>query len=404
MRGSSVNLSGVTFFGWGADDTVVIEGTSTIVNTLIGSNQADDIDGNFNSADTITGGDGADTLVGGGGIDTFRYLSGGDADAGEVVDGGASTDTIRLENAGAISFAAVTITDVETLDFVSGNSTATFESNEFGKASIGFGDVVTVSGSVGVDAIVVNTVAQIADLSGLAFNNWTNGTDTVTINGSGLQDLINGSTQNDLIDGKGGVDIMSGGLGNDTYVVDVNEAIIEAAGEGTDLVQSAVTFTLAANFENLTLTGAAAINGTGNGLANAITGNSAANQLNGGAQNDTLNGFGGNDRLDGGSRVDTMSGGNGDDTYIVDNAGDTASEASGSGVDRVESTVTFTLAAGIENLVLNGTAAINGTGNAGVNAITGNSAANTLSGLAANDTLPASAAATGSTAAPAATP
>ena len=295
MRGNSVNLSGVTFFGWGADDTVVIEGTSTLLNTLIGSNQADDIDGNLNSVDTITGGDGADTLVGGGGIDTFRYLSGGDADAGEVVDGGTSTDTIRLENAGAIDFSGVTITDVETLDFASGNSTATFESSEFGNASIGFGDFVTVSGSAGVDAIVVNTVAQNADLSDLAFNTWTNGTDTVTINGSGLQDLINGSDQNDLIDGKGGVDIMIGGLGNDTYVVDVNEVITEAAGEGTDLVQSAATFTLSNNVENLTLTGIAAINGTGNGIGNVITGNSAANTLSGRGGDDTLAGGGGTD-------------------------------------------------------------------------------------------------------------
>ena len=119
--------------------------------------------------------------------------------------------------------------------------------------------------------------------------------------------------------------------------------------------------------------------------------------------NDTLTGFGGNDRLDGGAGADTMIGGNGDDTYVVDNAGDTASEAAGSGTDTVQSTVTFTLAAGVENLVLNGAAAINGTGNAGVNAITGNSAANMLSGLAGTTRSPASAATTGSTAAPAPT-
>ena len=82
-----------------------------------------------------------------------------------------------------------------------------------------------------------------------------------------------------------------------------------------------------------------------------------------------------------------MSGGNGDDTYLVDNAGDTASEASGSGVDLVQSSVSFTLAAGIENLVLNGASAINGTGNASANTMSGNSAVNRLDGNGGTDTM-----------------
>ncbi len=107
---------------------------------------------------------------------------------------------------------------------------------------------------------------------------------------------------------------MAGGLGNDIYVVDnVGDVVTENANEGTDTIQSSVTYTASANVENLTLTGTTAINGTGNALDNVLTGNSAANTLTGGAGNDTLNG---------GAGIDTMVGGAGDDTYVVDVAGE----------------------------------------------------------------------------------
>ncbi|MDD1448713.1 sodium:calcium exchanger [Dolichospermum sp. ST_sed8] len=53
--------------------------------------------------------------------------------------------------------------------------------------------------------------------------------------------------------------------------------------------------------------------------------------------------------------------------------------------DTWQSTLTRTLPAGVENLKLIGSAAINGTGNAGNNVLTGNSANNTLIGLNGND-------------------
>lgn len=54
------------------------------------------------------------------------------------------------------------------------------------------------------------------------------------------------------------------------------------------------------NVENLTLSGTAIINGTGNGLANVLIGNNTSNQLTGGAGNDTLDGKLGTNKLIGG--------------------------------------------------------------------------------------------------------
>ncbi|MEQ1742207.1 MAG: calcium-binding protein, partial [Candidatus Nitrotoga sp.] len=157
--------------------------------------------------------------------------------------------------------------------------------------------------------------------------------------------------------------------------------------KGTDKVNSSVTYTLSANVENLTLTGTLAINGTGNNLDNVITGNSAANQLNGQAGNDKLIGGGGDDTLTGGSGVDTMIGGLGNDSYFVENAGDVVTEYLNQGTDTVSSRLTYTLPANLENLILTGTLAINGTGNNLANVIIGNTAANQLDGGLGDDTL-----------------
>jgi Ca2+-binding RTX toxin-like protein len=103
---------------------------------------------------------------------------------------------------------------------------------------------------------------------------------------------------------------MLGGAGNDIYVIDnTGDIVNELANEGTDTVQSSITHTLGTNVENLTLTGTAAINGTGNTLNNVLTGNSGANTLSGDLGNDTLTGGLGND---------TLFGGVGNDTFVFD--------------------------------------------------------------------------------------
>lgn len=134
-------------------------------------------------------------------------------------------------------------------------------------------------------------------------------------------DTLYGGNGNDILNGGAGADTMRGNAGNDTYIVDnTGDKAIELAGEGTDLVKSSVTFTLGANVEKLTLTGATAINGTGNGLNNVIVGNSANNKLVGLGGADNLNGGGGNDTLIGGGGKDILTGGAGNDFFVFNYA------------------------------------------------------------------------------------
>ena len=144
--------------------------------------------------------------------------------------------------------------------------------------------------------------------------------DTITYtNNSGVGMTFFGGAGNDTITISGpNADTLNGGAGNDTYTVDsVGDVVTEALNAGTDLVQStAANFTLAANVENLTLLGSAAINGTGNTLANVLTGNNGVNIL---------------------------VGGGGNDTYNVQNDGDLVIESLNAGTDLVQSAVSFTL-------------------------------------------------------------
>ena len=151
------------------------------------------------------------------------------------------------------------------------------------------------------------------------------------ITGNSAGNILVGNDGSDTLDGAGGIDTMFGGVGNDTYVVDnTGDRVDETTGGGADIdtVLAAVTFSLLnpaqtqGNVENLTLTGTANINATGNGLDNTLIGNSGRNILTGGAGNDDLTGGGGNDQLRGGSGNDTyrFAGNFGSDT-IDDDSG-----------------------------------------------------------------------------------
>ena len=188
---------------------------------------------------------------------------------------------------------------------------------------------------------------------------------------------------------------MTGGDGDDSLLHRQRRRHCQrAADEGIDTVNSIFAWTLAADFENLTLTGSSSVAGTGNAKDNDIQGNGGSNLLSGLDGNDSIVAdvladtlSGGNDTLDGGDGENTLVGGLGNDTYIVTTGTDTIVEGAAGGTDEVRSGIDMTLASNVENLVLTGTDNLIGTGNALANMMTGNTGANELGGANGADTL-----------------
>ena len=217
-----------------------------------------------------------------------------------------------------------------------------------------------------------------------------------TLNGGAGNDQLFGGDGTDRLDGGTGVDTLTGGAGMvDSYFVDPLDVIVEEVNGGIDKVivnvsdplSGSITYALPANVEDLQILGGgnnANINGAGNELNNFLLGNSYQNSLFGLAGNDILQSLGGGDLLYGGT---------GNDTYRVIDSNDTIIEDADAGIDTVETTVTSTLSANVENLILKKPEAggedqpINGTGNGLDNIITGNDASNLLYSKQGNDTL-----------------
>ena len=336
----------------------IINGVGNSLDNIITGNAANNV---------LYGGAGNDILYGGAGNDT---LYGEDGD--DILNGEAGTDSLRGGNGNDTYIIDVASTVVESAS----------EGDDTVIASITYTLTANVENLVLVGAAAINGTGNASD------------------------NTITGNDMNNILSGAAGADTMIGGAGDDTYIVDnVGDVVVEIMNNGLDQVQASVSYTLSDHVENLSLTGTAAINGTGNDLDNVISGNAGVNILSGGDGNDILDGQGGNDTLyggagddilNGGAANDTLYGGTGDDLYIVNTASDTVVEYAGEGNDTVQSTATYTLTDYVENLILAGTANINGTGNSsdniiwgntGINVLTGNDGADTIYGGAGNDTI-----------------
>ncbi len=361
---------------------------SSAVNTLSGLGGNDILEGGGGD-DTLLGGDGNDDLDGGQGIDN---LVGGLGDDLYIIDdrnNDGIADDIIVEAAGGgvddtvNTFISYTLGDnVENLQLLDSPGAFDGTGNDLNNAIFGNSLNNILSGGIGDDLIDGGSGSD--DIFG--------GDGNDDLFGSLGADFLFGEAGDDFLDGGLGLNRLTGGEGDDVYSVNRdtsrdNSVIIEVSGEGIDTVNASVTLTLANNVENLNLTGNRAINGTGNGFANNIAGNSANNVLSGGLGEDTLTGGFGNDILDGGLGTDLLLGGDGNDTYIVGSSFDVVRESFAAGTDTIESSVTYTLSADVEKLILTGTNNTNGTGNDQSNTITGNGANNTISGGAGSDIL-----------------
>lgn len=213
-------------------------------------------------ADILTGMAGDDILEGGDGPDTFRGGHGND----RFVGGGTGGDTADYSLAAAA--VRVELLKPQVLD----------------------------DGDGGVDTLI-----SIENATGSNYDDVLVGTegDNVLSGGLGRDSLIGYGGNDTLIGGAGVANVLQGGQGDDRYIISsAGDSIYEVAGEGIDLVETALAaMTLAANVENLIYTGAGNFTGTGNAQANNITAGAGA---------DTLSGRGGDDIISGGGGIDTV--------------------------------------------------------------------------------------------------
>ena len=243
---------------------------------------------------------------------------------------------------------------------VGGTGNDTFEINNTG-------DVITEAANTG------NNIEQSTVSTTLATNvqNLTGtGTAALTLTGNNLANTITANTGADTLVAGSGLATLVGGTGNDTFIINnASDVITKATNTGSNLEQTSVSTTIAANVQKLTGTGTAALTLTGGATADTITANSGA------------------DTLIAGSAVATLVGGSGNDTFEINNASDVITEAANTGNNTEQTSVTATLAANVQNLTATGSTAVKLTGNTLNNVITANTGADTLVAGSGNDTL-----------------
>lgn len=375
--------------------TAAIDGTGNALNNSLTGNDGDNV---------LDGGAGLDKLIGGKSDDTYvvdLILKGSGASTSVGLQdtlteaSGAGIDTLRLRGEWATTL-TTTLVLGSTLDNLDASQTGLTRLNLTGNALVNHltgnqGDNV-LDGKAGVDTLIGGAgndtyVLDNQDELGLVSEEAGSGNDTLkivfsnsastpltidlgsagpaplesdTLAGSGLLYSL-GNAWNELLSGSVLNGILNGGVAVEAIPLTIDLSSVDLN-----------------NVENVTIVGSGLFDVLGNELDNTLTGNASTNTLVGGIGDDLLDGKGGSDYLYGGT---------GDDTYVVDNARDVVSEDIDEGTDTVRASVSWRLAANLENLVLTGTAGLSATGNELENVLTGNTAANMLDGDLGADQL-----------------
>ncbi|MEH2156937.1 beta strand repeat-containing protein [Nostoc sp.] len=396
----------------------------------------DTINAGLGKDDYVDGGDGTDRLIvdfSVGDTGTGMYLNSFKPTLGTASRSDSGTNPSRLDYIAFKNIENFTVTGTSKDDTI-----RTYFGNSVIKAGAGNDSVTAVAGTLdggsGLDYLTLDLSTQTTNLN---LSNLLNinvpgvvtatnfegfeittgsGNDIVTqtgiVNGAVLRanDLIKTGAGNDTINaglGGGSIndgDVVYGGDGIDRLIVDysVGDTGTGMRFDGSSTYGSAIRqvsstdntrldFIGFHNIEQFTVIGTSKDDTiktvAGNDIINGGAGNDTINTA---AGNDTINGGAGNDTIDGGAGNDVMTGGTGNDTYIVDSTGDIVTETStlSTEIDTVKASITYTLTANVENLILTGSNAINGTGNSLNNTLTGEGVGdNILNGGAGNDTL-----------------
>ena len=267
-----------SFIGGGGDDTIIGGAAANVATHNVTTDGADQVDlgggGDVMNVNANTPGQVRLTFT------SAEVGNGSQTDSNTMPnqDGGLAVRMQAEDGSGALTGPITRVGD-EAITFVAGTG-VTFDVRDL-VSGVARGDQfeVVVLGSQGAEKLV-------AEQEGRPYY----------INAGQGDDTLMGGDENDFLVGGAGADRMIGGLGNDSYIVDnAGDRVVEAAGGGTDTVLAGIDYQLGREVENLTLSGTADVDGTGNKLDNVITGNVGANVLDGGFGADVLTGGAGAD-------------------------------------------------------------------------------------------------------------